>query len=173
MFKKTLCAVAFAAAFAAHAQETLKIAMIDPLSGPMADVGKIFENHLPFAADQINAKGGIDGIKLEVLAYDNKLSTQESEFRQRNFGGAFTTGYVLLFTDGGDTAGWVGQQQALDAIKTSPDQVIAVGLNGGDYDPSALQALAPNALLTASDPPALTSRLQPGAHRRRNRGRKR
>lgn len=129
--KKTLCAVAFAAAFAAHAQETLKIAMIDPLSGPMADVGKIFENHLRFAADQINAKGGIDGIKLEVLAYDNKLSTQESQAALQAAVGA---GVKAVFVGGGSATVSAVVAAANRNNERNPDKAVLV-FNYGGYDP--------------------------------------
>ena len=107
MKKKALYALMVAAACTfANAEETFKIGMIDPLSGPMADVGKIFENHLRFAADQINARGGINGIKLEVLAYDNKLSTAESQAALQAAVGA---GVKAVFVGGGSAAasGWM------------------------------------------------------------------
>lgn len=43
----------------AAAQETFKVAYIDPLSGPFANVGELMLAHLQFAIDDINAKGGV------------------------------------------------------------------------------------------------------------------
>ena len=80
---KTLRAAAFAAAatlvsFGACAQ-SIKIGYIDPLSGGGATIGEHGLKHLQFLVDTINAKGGvIGGQKLEVVAYDNKASPQES-----------------------------------------------------------------------------------------------
>ena len=47
---------------AAHAQPaTYKVAYIDPLSGPFANVGELMLAHLRYAVDDINAKGGVPG----------------------------------------------------------------------------------------------------------------
>jgi branched-chain amino acid transport system substrate-binding protein len=56
----------------------IKIAYIDPLSGAMGATGEHGLNELQYAAEQINAKGGVLGQKLEVVPMDNKLSAQES-----------------------------------------------------------------------------------------------
>jgi branched-chain amino acid transport system substrate-binding protein len=73
---KRLLAVVLLAALPAAAQ--IRIAYIDPLSGAMGATGEHGLHELEFAADQINAKGGILGQKLEIVAMDNKLSPQES-----------------------------------------------------------------------------------------------
>ena len=62
----------------AMAQETLKIAYIDPLSGSGASVGdkglKIFR----FLANELNIKGGVLGKEVEIVPFDNKVNPQES-----------------------------------------------------------------------------------------------
>jgi branched-chain amino acid transport system substrate-binding protein len=61
-----------------HAQ-TLKIAYIDPLSGPFANVGEQGLAEFRFAVERINAAGGVlGGRKLEVIGFDNKVSPQEA-----------------------------------------------------------------------------------------------
>lgn len=75
-------AVALAAVLAANvqAQTTYKLAYIDPLSGPFANVGELMLAHTQFAVDDINAKGGVlGGTKLQLLQFDSKLSAQESQ----------------------------------------------------------------------------------------------
>lgn len=63
----------------AQTADTIKIAYIDPLSGFMANVGEAGVKNFRFIIDQINAKGGVlGGKKLELVAFDNKLSPQES-----------------------------------------------------------------------------------------------
>jgi branched-chain amino acid transport system substrate-binding protein len=66
-------------AFGAFAQkgETVKIAFIDPLSGPFANVGQNQLKSWQFAAEKVNAKNAA-GVKLEVTGFDNKGSPQES-----------------------------------------------------------------------------------------------
>ena len=69
---------AAAPAATAGATNAIKLVYIDPLSGLMAATGDHGLRELQFAASRINAKGGILGQKLEVVAMDNKLSPQES-----------------------------------------------------------------------------------------------
>lgn len=65
---------------AAHAAEPIKIAFIDPLSGPFANVGELMRKHIQFAVEDINAQGGLfNGSKLQLLEFDSKLSAQESQ----------------------------------------------------------------------------------------------
>ena len=64
-------------AFAAHAQ-TIKIAYIDPLSGPFANVGEQGLAEFRFAVERINASGILGKQKIEVVPFDNKVSPQES-----------------------------------------------------------------------------------------------
>lgn len=84
VFKTTIGAVAgvaisAGAAFAA-AHATVKIAFIDPLSGPFATTGTNGLAEFNYAADVlVNAKGGVlGGKKFEIVAFDNKISPKES-----------------------------------------------------------------------------------------------
>ncbi len=63
----------------AFAADTIKIAHIDPLSGPFALQGESGSRHIQAAIDEINARGGVlGGIKLEMVELDNKSNPQES-----------------------------------------------------------------------------------------------
>jgi branched-chain amino acid transport system substrate-binding protein len=62
----------------ASAQDSVKIAYIDPLSGGGASIGEVGLKTFQFLADEANAKGGVLGRKLEIVGYDNKLNPQES-----------------------------------------------------------------------------------------------
>jgi branched-chain amino acid transport system substrate-binding protein len=74
------CLLATAGAAHAQQQQTYKIAYIDPLSGPFANVGELMLMHTQYAVDDINAKGGVlGGTKLQLLQFDSKLSAQESQ----------------------------------------------------------------------------------------------
>lgn len=85
MFKQPVLApLALAAALCAHtaqAQEVYKLAYIDPLSGPFANVGELMLTHINYAVEDINAKGGaLKGkVKLQLIQLDSKLSAQESQ----------------------------------------------------------------------------------------------
>ena len=86
-----------AAAGASHAQQaTYKIAYIDPLSGPFANVGELMLMHTQYAIEDINAKGGVlGGTKLQLLQFDSKLSAQESQMRLKPRRGACWPGWSL------------------------------------------------------------------------------
>lgn len=64
----------------AVAADTVKIAFIDPLSGPFAGTGVNGLHQYEFAADElVNKKGGVlDGDMFEIVAFDNKISPKES-----------------------------------------------------------------------------------------------
>ena len=60
--------------------DTIKIAFIDPLSGPFASTGTNGLHQYEFAAETlVNAKGGVlGGDTFEIVAFDNKTSPKES-----------------------------------------------------------------------------------------------
>jgi branched-chain amino acid transport system substrate-binding protein len=64
--------------FAGGAAAQLKLAFIDPLSGGAASAGINAQRTIGFAIERINAAGGLNGQKLELLSFDNKVSPQES-----------------------------------------------------------------------------------------------
>jgi len=68
----------FGAMSIASAQDTIKIAYIETLSGPMANTGDLGLKHFRYKAEQINEQGGILGKKIEIVPFDNKGSPQES-----------------------------------------------------------------------------------------------
>jgi len=59
----------------AQSGETVRIAFIDPQSGPFANIGQNILRTFQLAAERASAKGGV---KYEVVAFDNKASPQES-----------------------------------------------------------------------------------------------
>jgi len=67
-----------AALVALPAAADVKIAFIDPLSGGAAATGILAQKTHQFYIDAINAAGGLNGEKLELLSYDNKVNPQES-----------------------------------------------------------------------------------------------
>jgi branched-chain amino acid transport system substrate-binding protein len=62
----------------AVAEDPIRIAYIDSLSGSLAGVGQSALKHFQFAADQINAAGGVLGHQLAIVPFDNKGDAQES-----------------------------------------------------------------------------------------------
>src|SRR5947207_12954284 len=62
----------------APAQADIKVAFIDPLSGGAANTGILAQKTHQFYIDAINAAGGVNGEKIELLSFDNKVNPQES-----------------------------------------------------------------------------------------------
>ncbi len=60
------------------AEQTVRIAFIDPLSGLMGPVGNDLLRNWQFGAELANKEGWAKGVKFEIVPFDNKLSPQES-----------------------------------------------------------------------------------------------
>lgn len=79
MKRTFVLAVILGFAAVAQAADTIKIAHIDPQSGPFALQGQQGSLHIQTVIDEINARGGVlGGRKLELVRIDNKSSPQES-----------------------------------------------------------------------------------------------
>ncbi|HUR89479.1 MAG TPA: branched-chain amino acid ABC transporter substrate-binding protein [Ramlibacter sp.] len=58
--------------------KTVRIAFMDPLSGPFANVGQNQLKSWQFVAERLSGKNNPAGVKFEVVGFDNKGSPQES-----------------------------------------------------------------------------------------------
>src|SRR3989449_11130932 len=75
----TLAAIVLAAGVTtAAAQESIKVGVIQPLTGAFAASGNYVANGAKIAADEINAKGGVLGKKIELVIEDNKSNPTEA-----------------------------------------------------------------------------------------------
>src|SRR5258706_7052240 len=62
----------------AQAEETVRVAFIDPLSGLLGPVGNNQIKSFQFIVDLANKEIWAPGVKFEIVPFDNKLSPQES-----------------------------------------------------------------------------------------------
>jgi branched-chain amino acid transport system substrate-binding protein len=69
---------AFALGSAAHAQNTIKVGVPMPLSGPAALYGEPAVKGARMFVDEINAAGGVLGKKIELVVRDSKASADEA-----------------------------------------------------------------------------------------------
>ena len=78
------------------AQEPVRIAFIDPLSGTFASIGTSGLKQLQYAADELfNSKGGIlGGRMIEIVPLDNKQSPTDTQIQFRR---AVSEGLRLFF----------------------------------------------------------------------------
>jgi len=63
---------------AAHAADSVKIGLIEPLSGPIAAVGQEALDSMNMVADAVNAAGGIMGRNIEVVPLDNAMNAEKT-----------------------------------------------------------------------------------------------
>src|SRR5271167_1372041 len=62
----------------ALAQETIKVAYVDPFSGPFASGGDEFLKVFAYILQKVNADGGALGRKFEMVPFDDKLQPAEA-----------------------------------------------------------------------------------------------
>lgn len=80
MKKKSILAAALAVLFTAAnvAYADIKIAQLDGMSGPFSNVGEQQRRTLQDMVAEVNAAGGLNGEKLELITIDGKGSPQET-----------------------------------------------------------------------------------------------
>lgn len=126
-------ALALAASSVVAQPANYKIAYIDPLSGPFANVGQLMLGHLQYAVQDINAKGGVlKGSKLELMQFDSKLSAQESQSALQS---AIDQGARAIVTGGsGSTVVAALIAAVARHNERNPDRTVLV-LNHSSIDP--------------------------------------
>lgn len=77
-------ALAASSACAISSAAPLKIAMIDPLTGPLAANGKIYEATVKYVIDKMNKAGGFNGAPIELIILDDvgNASVTSDRFRE-------------------------------------------------------------------------------------------
>ncbi len=84
MKPRMIVAASLAAAFSlagpvtGHAEDTIRIALIEPYSGPLAAIGTDFLQGMRLIVDGINQSGGVLGKKLEIVPYDSANSVEKT-----------------------------------------------------------------------------------------------
>ncbi len=105
----------------ARADETVRIAYIDPLSGPLAQTGQLGEQHFRFAADRVNAANAAGpGRRFEIVPMDNEVSPEKSLTLLRK---AVDDGIHYVTQGNGSSVGFaledaVGKNNRRDPAKT-------------------------------------------------------
>ncbi len=131
--RAAIAAACLSCAVGASAQQTYKLAYIDPLSGPFANVGELMLNHLQYAIEDINAKGGaLNGMPFELLKFDSKLSAQESQSALK---AAIDQGARVILTGGSGSSVVASLVGAVNKHnERNPEQRVLV-LNHSSIDP--------------------------------------
>lgn len=115
--------------------ETIKIAFMDPLSGPFANVGQNQLKSWQFVAERFSNKNAA-GVKFEVVGFDNKGSPQES---LNTLKAAIDQGFRYITQGNGSGAAWA----ILDAVnkhnERNPGKEV-IYLNYAAVDPALTNA---------------------------------
>ncbi|UOM33023.1 branched-chain amino acid ABC transporter substrate-binding protein [Acuticoccus sp. I52.16.1] len=125
--------VSSAAMTSAHAQdEAFRIAYVEGMSGPFANVGDQGLKHFTHAIEKINAAGGINGKQVEVKAFDGQTNPRESLVQLQR---AIDEGYQYVTQGNGSSIA----SALIDGIekhnKRNPDQPVLF-LNYAAVDPA-------------------------------------
>ena len=125
----------------AFAQGTLKIGAPQPMTGPDAPFGSKFQKAYGLALEEINAKGGIQGKKLEIIIEDhqakNPLAATVTE--------KLITQYNVLALTGGRASGQaveiasVAQRLKTPYVVDHPSADIITASNGCSVSPPELR----------------------------------
>jgi branched-chain amino acid transport system substrate-binding protein len=101
---RLVCMAAFTAlaTSSVRAEDGFRLAVIDPLSGPGATTGEVGLKSWQFLAGEVNAAGGLNGVKIDVVGYDNKLNPQETSIQAQK---AIDSGARLLVRANGGAPG--------------------------------------------------------------------
>jgi branched-chain amino acid transport system substrate-binding protein len=82
MFKHSnrfICAAAIALSLSGAAAAQIRVALIEPMTGPFANIGDMELKQFKEIAEEQNAAGGVlDGQKMEIVAFDSKGSPQDA-----------------------------------------------------------------------------------------------
>lgn len=112
--------------------ETFKFAMIDPFSGPAAQVTERIEKVLRYAVDEVNAEGGLNGEQIEILTFDNKMSPQETAIQAQK---AIDAGATILQTSVSSSNTFALVDFVKKHNRRNPDHRVIV-FDGASHDPA-------------------------------------
>ncbi len=136
--------MAMAPFVAAQAQEPIRIGIINPFSGPLAQYGDEVTRGYELAADDANAKGGINGRKIEMLRGDASNPQQGiavvEQMISRDKVDAFMGTYVSAISNAASDAAlryskiyWETHALAADLTERGLPNFFRVGPNAGAF----------------------------------------
>ena len=114
------------------ADDTFRIAYVEGMSGPFANVGDQGLKHFTHAIEKINAEGGINGKQVEIKAFDGQTNPRESLVQLQR---AIDEGYQFITQGNGSSIA----SALIDGVekhnRRNPDQPVLF-LNYAAVDPA-------------------------------------
>jgi branched-chain amino acid transport system substrate-binding protein len=117
--------------FIGPAAAEVKIAFIDPLSGGAASAGILAQKHLTYLIDRLNAAGGLNGEKVVLISYDNRVDPQESLIALKK---ALDDGARFVFQGNGSSVALAITEAVLKYNERNPGKEVLF-LNYAAVDP--------------------------------------
>lgn len=71
----------------AQQKPSIKVGAILPMTGPLGAAGLMFRTGIDIAVESINAQGGVNGSRIELVVEDDKFNPQESVLMFRKHAG--------------------------------------------------------------------------------------
>ncbi|NKQ51907.1 ABC transporter substrate-binding protein [Amycolatopsis sp. K13G38] len=127
------------------AAETVKVAIIPPSSGALAQFGSDAAKGWQYAVDEVNAKGGIDGRKVELIKKDTDATSATTLRAAREVvtqDGAAFIGGVMTSTENGALNQQLAGLNALSFNSLGKDD----GLTGKDCTANAFRTVQTNSM---------------------------
>lgn len=121
---------------ASPAAADIKIAYIDPLSGGAASAGISAQKHMTYLIDKVNASGGLNGERLQLLSFDNKVDPQESLIALKK---ALDEGARYIFQGNGSAVALAISDAVLKYNERNPGQEVLF-FNYAAVDPALTNA---------------------------------
>jgi branched-chain amino acid transport system substrate-binding protein len=118
---------------AVKTQEPIKFGIIMPLTGDAASIGQSVVNAVNLAAEEINAKGGIDGRKVVILAEDGKCNGKDAVNAMNKLVSVDSIHYMIGAGCSSETLAVVPIAEANKVVMLSPASSNPSITNSGDY----------------------------------------
>lgn len=142
------------------------------------DGSEHIDSRLNFTLDLEQARSAIDELYTEsstdpnstnlygaLIEAANRSRTAQSAFESRNQKGVFSTGLVVVFSDGADTAGYRSSNDVQAVRDSTGVQLLAIELNSPDAQFSQLEEIANDGYFRADTTTDLESRFDEAAAR--------
>ncbi|PCI87648.1 MAG: branched-chain amino acid ABC transporter substrate-binding protein [Hyphomicrobiales bacterium] len=116
----------------AFAEDTFKFAVIDPGSGGAAVVTERILEVLNFSVEKLNAEGGLNGVPVEVITFDNQMSPKETAIQAQK---AIDAGARILQTSVSSSNTFALIDFVRKYNRRNPDNKVIV-FDGASHDPA-------------------------------------
>lgn len=113
--------IPFADTQADESQEVIEIAVVGPMSGPSAELGRAMVRAAQLGVDEVNAAGGLNGRQLKLVEYDDKNDPETAEKMARTISENTNTVLVIGHRTSGASiaAAPIYQENKIPAISGS------------------------------------------------------